>query len=268
MSVTRLSGGLTPADGGDPRTFPAIWNATADLIETGFRLVGIRYFTSSGTFDKADPFGDGSFDGALMRAVRVRVQAGGGGAGGAAATTSTQYSAGGAGGGGAYAESFVLAAALGSSETVTVGAAGAGGAAGNNNGTAGGGSSFGTLVTASGGNFGNGRVAQTVPNGRSGVSGAVQTTATGDLTFAGQEGTPNVTLPHTLEFIIAPAGGMSRLGVGGAGRVRQTGTAGLDGNAGNGFGAGGSGGVNTDTQAVGRAGGAGVAGVVIVEVFA
>jgi len=32
--VTRLSGGLTPADGADPRTFPAIWNATATEIET------------------------------------------------------------------------------------------------------------------------------------------------------------------------------------------------------------------------------------------
>jgi hypothetical protein len=31
--VTRLVGGLTPGDGADPRTFPAIWNATADEIE-------------------------------------------------------------------------------------------------------------------------------------------------------------------------------------------------------------------------------------------
>lgn len=34
ISVTRLSGGLTPADGSDPRTFPAIWNGTADTIES------------------------------------------------------------------------------------------------------------------------------------------------------------------------------------------------------------------------------------------
>jgi len=32
--VTRLTGGLTPADGGDPRTFPAIWNSTATVIES------------------------------------------------------------------------------------------------------------------------------------------------------------------------------------------------------------------------------------------
>jgi hypothetical protein len=33
MAITRLVGGITPADGADPRTFPSIWNATADVIE-------------------------------------------------------------------------------------------------------------------------------------------------------------------------------------------------------------------------------------------
>lgn len=33
ISITNLSGGTTPANGSDPRTFPAIWNATATLIE-------------------------------------------------------------------------------------------------------------------------------------------------------------------------------------------------------------------------------------------
>ena len=33
ISITRLSGGNTPADGSDPRTFPAIWNTTAALLE-------------------------------------------------------------------------------------------------------------------------------------------------------------------------------------------------------------------------------------------
>ena len=32
--VTRLSDGLTPGDGSDPRTFPSIWNVTADTIES------------------------------------------------------------------------------------------------------------------------------------------------------------------------------------------------------------------------------------------
>lgn len=33
MPITRLTGGLTPPDGSDPRTFPSIWNTTADRIE-------------------------------------------------------------------------------------------------------------------------------------------------------------------------------------------------------------------------------------------
>jgi hypothetical protein len=35
VAITRLSGGNTPADGADPRTFPAIWNETADDLEAG-----------------------------------------------------------------------------------------------------------------------------------------------------------------------------------------------------------------------------------------
>jgi len=33
MTVTRLTGGLTPGDGADPRTFPAIFNDAADVID-------------------------------------------------------------------------------------------------------------------------------------------------------------------------------------------------------------------------------------------
>jgi hypothetical protein len=33
ISLTRLSGGITPANGSDPRTFPAIWNTSSTAIE-------------------------------------------------------------------------------------------------------------------------------------------------------------------------------------------------------------------------------------------
>jgi hypothetical protein len=33
VTVQRLSGGLTPGSAVDPRTFPAIWNAAADVID-------------------------------------------------------------------------------------------------------------------------------------------------------------------------------------------------------------------------------------------
>jgi len=33
MAVTRLTGGVSPGNPNDPRTFPDIWNATADVID-------------------------------------------------------------------------------------------------------------------------------------------------------------------------------------------------------------------------------------------
>jgi hypothetical protein len=119
-----------------------------DQLALGFQYVGTRYYTSSGTFAKADPFGDSSFDGAKLRAIRVRMVGGGGGGGGAQATSSTQTSPAISGGGGAYAESFITdIASLATSVTVTRGDGGAGGS-GSGSGSTGGASSFGALVSA------------------------------------------------------------------------------------------------------------------------
>jgi len=46
MAVTRLSGGTTPANGSDPRTFPTIWNATADVIEANETAIDSLALTS------------------------------------------------------------------------------------------------------------------------------------------------------------------------------------------------------------------------------
>jgi len=46
ISITRLSGGNTPADGSDPRTFPAIWNATAQTLEDNVGAGGASVTTS------------------------------------------------------------------------------------------------------------------------------------------------------------------------------------------------------------------------------
>ena len=46
ISIDRLSGGNTPADGSDPRTFPAIWNATATLLEANVGVGGAIVTTS------------------------------------------------------------------------------------------------------------------------------------------------------------------------------------------------------------------------------
>jgi hypothetical protein len=154
MSITRLSGGLTPADGSDPRTFPTIFNDAADFIEdieagsiggtAVYRYVDTVYYTSNGTFSKGDyPW---------LRAIRVKCVGGGGGGGGTGTTGAGVTTNAASGGGGAYAESFITdIAGLDASVTVTRGNAGAGGAAGANAGSNGGQASFGALVAANGG---------------------------------------------------------------------------------------------------------------------
>jgi len=48
MAITRLSGGLTPANGSDPRTFPAIFNGAADDIEAAESAITALESTVSG----------------------------------------------------------------------------------------------------------------------------------------------------------------------------------------------------------------------------
>jgi hypothetical protein len=310
MSITRLSGGLTPADGADPRTFPTIFNEAADVIDAnelgvaangtaiagldgrlttaegdidglealnpvafgtaiasagdkfvydgsewqpvqGLVLVGTRYYTSDGTFDKADPFDDGSFDGSLMRAIRVRLAGAGGGSGGAA--TANRISAG--GGGGAYAEKFITdIAGLSASESVTVGLGGTAGAdtdgAGGNGGSS---SAFG--VTAGGGTGGE-------PTSGSFGESAGGTATGADFSVAGGEGGTRLTGVGTTVFQTASGGG-SLLG---NPAVVRPGAANQAGRVGSGFGTGAMGAmfISTTTQF----GAAGRPGVVIVEVYA
>ena len=112
------------------RAYPQFSEDLADAIvagldsvaTTGFRFAGTRYFTSSGTFAKADPFGTG--DDVGLRAVVVHVW-GGGGAGGGSGTSSRRNGAWGGGSGG-YSKRFYLAAELDASESVGVGSGGAG----------------------------------------------------------------------------------------------------------------------------------------------
>jgi hypothetical protein len=94
-----------------------------DYLTGGYLYAGTVYFTSSGSFVKADPLGTGDIG---LRAIRVRCQAGGGGAGGVPATT-TQAAVSVCGGGGSYAESFITdIASLPTSVTVTRGSGGDG----------------------------------------------------------------------------------------------------------------------------------------------
>jgi hypothetical protein len=261
MSVTRLSGGLTPGDGADPRTFPAIWNATADYIENGFRLAGTRYYTSSGTFSKADPLGTGDIG---LRAVRVRMVGGGGGGGGSNATGASQMSVGGGGRGGGFGEVFILASALSTSTTVTIGAGGAGNA-GATGGT-GGDTVFGSFQ-APGGGGGAAGTADIVLQafGAGGTGGGVTFVGTFDRTIPGQTGFAGLTLFQEQRAFGGP-GGATGFAYGGSIIIRGANTAGSGGAT---RGAGGDGAASPDANdATAYAGGAGQAGLVIVECFA
>jgi len=203
-------------------------------------------FSANGTFTKADHVG--------LRAVRIRCQAGGGAGGGAAATAAGEGSAGGGGEGGAYAESFKVAADLAAAETVTVGAGGTGVSGGNGN--VGGTSSFGTLVSAAGGDAGTATAASAT--GAS-LSGATSTQAmTGDVQIGGGGGGACV---RDLAKSFGGQGGDSAMGTGGRGAGQ-----GIAGSNGRGYGGAGGGAANNASEAA-RAGGNGTGGRVLVDVY-
>lgn len=207
----------------------------AAWVVAPYRYGGQVRYTASGTFVKADYPG--------LRALRVRCQGGGASAGTTPATANTTAASGSAG---AFAESLLAdIPGLAANVAVTVGAGGALDATGGATGNAGGASSFGTLVSAQGGNANLAYSAVNVAE----VGGVGDTVIPG-----GGNGSGSTTLAAG-----GVAGGSSVMGVGGAGQ--QSGT-----NApGRGFGAGGGGG--STTTATARAGGAGAPGIVIVDLY-
>lgn len=167
----------------------------------------IQEFPGSGTYTK--PAG----------AVAVLVELWAGGGGGPNVTTSNTTLGGGAGG--EYVRYLLDAADVAATEAVTIGAGGAGGAnGGNNNGTVGGNTTFGSLLTAIGGNPGttSANNAATIPRSNS----ALYTTTTGSnfLTFvvpqAGAGGNAAASSPNGMNAVMGGAGGgSSNTGLGG-----------------------------------------------------
>jgi hypothetical protein len=229
-------------------------DGTTQATATGFRYVQTVYFTSSGTFSKADyPW---------LRAIRVKAQGGGGGGGRANATGASSVSAGDGGGGGAYAESFITdIAGLSSSVSVTCGSGGAGGDAGGAA-TDGGQSSFGSLVLAGGGG-GGGTIGASGDPGFNTSTGLGSTSATGDLINEGGDGTVAVRISSSRSA--GGNGGSSHLG--GTRFARGSGTGSNVGLNGRLYGGGGSGGANANNQTLTN-GGNGAQGIVIVDCYA
>jgi hypothetical protein len=227
------------------------------LLNGGYQFRETVYFTSSGTFVKADyPW---------LRAIRVKVQGGGGGGGGSASTGASQVAFASAGGGGGYAEKFITdIAGLAASVTVTRGAGGAGGAVGNNNGSAGGSSTaFG--LTANGGSGGNGAAAGAYADttflavGGGGASG-------GDINIDG--GSSGVVFSPGPTRCHAPQGGSSFLSTN-SGPPLFVGFGGSRSLSGPGSLYGGGGGSSCAVASTSAGGGsAGANGIVIVELYA
>jgi hypothetical protein len=212
------------------------WVHTASAGTPSYAFVETVYFTSSGTFTKADyPW---------LRAIRVKCQGAGGGGG---RRSGTEFGAG--GNGGNYAESFITdIAGLDAEVSVTRGAGGAGATTTDTNGGGGGDSSFGSLVVAKGGSgaaVGGFRAAELVTTGN-----------VGDLVIFGggaSSGGDRTTTPIS-------TGGGSHLGSGANSR-REAGAAGAPGANGGQYG-GGAGGSSGGENA-----GTGANGIVIVELY-
>jgi len=228
-----------------------------DYLAGGYLYAGTRYYTSSGTFEKADPLGTGDIG---LRAIRVRCVGAGGGGGGCTTTSAAEVSIAAAGGGGSYSESLISdITGLDTSVTVTRGAGGTFGAAGNNSGSAGGQSSFGSAVTAPGGGGGLGGAGFTIYTRAGGAGGSV---GTGDLAIRGSAAQTAFAL--TLTQVLQASGGTSFLsGTNSPANI----AVGADGAGGVAHGGGGQGGANAANQGTARVGGNGANGIVIIDCF-
>lgn len=248
----------------------ALNDAINDVASTGFRYIGQRRYSPAGsyTFAKADPFGNGSFSGVTVRAIRVRCVGGGGAGGGGATTTAGQASVAAGGSSGSYAESlFTSLAALPASVNVVVGAGGTGatGATGGD----GGNSTFASGSFGVTGRGGRGGQRSSATTGLIMLAGTFRTLtgSSGQIKIEGGAGegamfdTDTPASPDSA--MIGGGGGSNPLGIGALGLVNLQGrTFGEP----TGFGGGGSG-VSVTTTSTAVAGIDGGDGVVIVDVF-
>lgn len=193
------------------------------------RLIGMQIIKTSGTYTKTP--------GAMFADV---IAIGGGGGGGWATSTGNYNAAGGGGGGGGMARGLFNLSAI-STVLVTIGAGGNGGIASTmTNGTQGGTTTFGSYLSASGGQPGNGCTAS-VASASCGMGGKGGTSTVGALLCNGYAGLPGVMATPTAagatvgsglgggSFISGPGG----YGAGGNGAATSGGTQNINGNPGN-----------------------------------
>jgi hypothetical protein len=227
-----------------------IWNGQAWTTAASVgvpAVLGVQVFTANGTY----------IPNPAMAACMIEC-VGGGSGGNAAAAAANYYATGGGGGSGGYSRKYATAAMIGSSQPVTVGAGGVGGIAASTLGAAGGDTSVGTLCIARGSpasNLGS-------PSGSGYNCGPGGPPGVGDVTVAGNPGTPGGASPGGTTTVFG-VGGASVFGGAGAAQPYSAG-ANLPGLPGRNYGGGGGGASSYNSVVVqGVAGGNGV--VVITE---
>ena len=248
---------LLPASQTNQGTFAVdrIPTLPGSKIANGFTFAGTRYFTTSGTFSKANPLGTGDIG---LRAVDVEVVGGGGAGAPIRDQAGRNPMLSGGGGAGGYARKFILASALGASETVTRGGGGGVGIATANPGET---SSFGSHCSATGGaGAGIPTLAGTGQVNRAGGGGVG---SGGDLNIQGQSGSVGGGDP-SMTRVAGGSGGSSLLGGGGLGGSTSGDAA--AGGAGGQYG-GGGGGAARLSGVTRENGGAGAVGVVVVHCY-
>lgn len=238
-------------------------NHALQLGQATGRLLRTSIFSNTGTQKISIDGGTATTTGATTftslaatTKVRVRVQAGGGSGAGTTSTVAANASVGAGGGAGGYAES-ILTSGFSGGITVTVGI---GGTAQSSSGVAGGSSSFGTLLSATGGNGAN-AISQTntFPVMLNSATGG---TGTGGNIFNTSGGSGIQAMMFSNTNILSGSGGAS---VFGAGASSSTGTAaGVDAPT---LGSG-SGGASSSGTGGAVASGFGGNGIVIVEEYA
>lgn len=221
---------------------------------SGISSIVVRKFTTSATY----------FPTSGMVFCNVKMVGGGGGGGGCADSTDNKVAAASGGSSSGYSESTLTAATVGASQTITVGAGGAQGT--TSNGSDGGDSSFGTLVIANRGGWGQGGVFNAVQTASRG--GLNVNAGTGDITSSGMPGACGFAIYNaTSSIAIAGFGGSSVFG--GGGSVQPlVGSGQTSSFASTGYGSGGSGAavLQGGTQSSGNAGKSGI--VIITEYIA
>jgi hypothetical protein len=164
------------------------------------RLIGVRLFTSSGTYTPTTG----------TTSVIVECVGAGGGGGGANPASAGQISAGGHGGGGAYAKGRFTTGFSGAAITI-----GNGGTAGGIGGT-GGTTSLGSIISASGGNGGGAGISFAPPGSSGGgTAGGISITGGNIVTTSGFIAPASIAL--TTSIIFGVQGAQSQFGPGPSG---------------------------------------------------